>query len=234
MSRRRVHRKASVPTQNLDSFLDILTNTVGVLMFVSLFVTLITVQAGALIRTPLVSKSNKQPHFFEVRGNKVIYVDDENIDSQLAILMTSLPTCERPKIPENLDVYIYQYYAEEIQEYKICQKQTLEKLKTFQGQTENYNVRFIDIDAMMYEPRSSNIGESIKELSKANSNFQTVLKSLNPKTDYLAFIVRPDSFSAFRNARQQAWKTGFDVGWEPQTEKTPIIFGSGGRAVGVQ
>jgi hypothetical protein len=107
-------------------------------------------------------------------------------------------------------------------------------LKKFEVETKNYTVRFVDLDAIIYEPRTSNTGESIKEISQANSEYQTVLNKLNPQTDYLAFIVRQDSFSAFRAARQLAWKEGFDVGWEPQTKDTPIVFGSGGRAVGVQ
>jgi hypothetical protein len=233
MPRRKV-RQATVPTQNLDSFLDILTNTVGVLMFISLFITLISVQASTLIRTPLASKTFKKPQFFEVRGNKIIYVDDSSIDRQLAILMTSLPTCDRPNLPQNVDIYLYQIYLDQVQEYETCTNQTLEKLKKFEVETKNYTVRFVDLDAIIYEPRTSNTGESIKEISQANSEYQTVLNKLNPQTDYLAFIVRQDSFSAFRAARQLAWKEGFDVGWEPQTKDTPIVFGSGGRAVGVQ
>ncbi|NJK46890.1 hypothetical protein HC931_00520 [Candidatus Gracilibacteria bacterium] len=233
MPRRKV-RKSTVPTQNLDSFLDILTNTVGVLMFISLFIALISVQASTLIRTPLASKTFKKPQFFEVTGNKVIYVDDASIDRQLAILMTSLPICERPNIPQNIDVYFYQIYLEQVQEYETCTNQTLEKLKKFKVETKNYTVRFVDLDAIMYEPRTSNTGESIKEISQVNSEYQMVLNKLNTQSEYLAFIVRQDSFSAFRAARQLAWKEGFDVGWEPQTKDTPIVFGSGGRAVGVQ
>lgn len=63
--RNRRARKISNPSQNLDSFLDILTNTVGVLMFIGLFVSLLAVEAGTIIRTPLRSETNKIPNFLK-------------------------------------------------------------------------------------------------------------------------------------------------------------------------
>lgn len=73
--RRRQHKQHNPPTQNLDSFLDVLTNTVGVLMFVSLFVSLVAVESATIVRTPLVSSTQKTPQFFEIRGNRVVYID---------------------------------------------------------------------------------------------------------------------------------------------------------------
>lgn len=59
MRKPRKYNRSSLPIGNLDSFLDIMTNTVGVLMFVSLFITLVAVQSGTTIRTPLVSQTEK-------------------------------------------------------------------------------------------------------------------------------------------------------------------------------
>ncbi len=85
--RKRRTRKPSPLNQNLDSFLDTLTNTVGVLMFVSLFISLIAVQSSktrtVIVQTPLVTDTNKKPRFFEIRANKVIYIDDKQVDRQI-------------------------------------------------------------------------------------------------------------------------------------------------------
>jgi hypothetical protein len=231
---RRRRRKNNLPTQNLDSFLDILTNTVGVLMFVSLFITLITVQTGSIVRTPLVKASKKQPYFFEIRNNRVSYIDDKIVDQQLNKLLDDLPTCKEPPLPSAVDDLSYQDYVFQLQEYERCRLTMIKELQSFQTETEFYRIRFVGGDSILYEPKSENAGETIKELSQKEAKFATLLKSLNPKTDYLAFIVRPDSFATFRVARKQAWDKGFDVGWEPHTLQTPIIFGSGGRAIGVQ
>ena len=232
--RRRRHRQLTLPTQNLDSFLDILTNTVGVLMFISLFVTLFSVQVSNIIRTPLVSNTSKQPHFFEIRNNRVTYIDDREVDRQLTMLMDSLPSCSTPDLPEDLDRSAYQYYFDRLQDYESCRNQTVQRLKNFRGKTEHYQVHFVNGEALLYEPILSNGGESVEQLTKTSSEFIQILKRLNSKTDYLAFIVRSDSFSAFRVARKQALKDGFDVGWEPYNTEAPIVFSSGGRAVGVQ
>lgn len=232
--RRRRQRKPILPTQNLDSFLDILTNTVGVLMFISLFITLVAVEAGDIIRTPLVSYSRKNPYFFEVRNDKIIYINDQEINRQIGYLVDSLPECSRPNIPSNLDVYSYQYYLDEIQEFTNCRENLVQQIQSFRGQTDNYTVRFYDANALIYEPLSSKVGESKEEISGDESQFSQILEQLNPQTDYIAFIVRPDSFAAFRTARNEVLDRGFNVGWEPHESDNPIVFGSGGRSVGIQ
>ena len=232
--RNRRYRKNNALSQNLDSFLDILTNTVGVLMFISLFITVVAVESSTIVQTPLVSQSKKKPHFFEVNGNRITYIDDDEIDHQIELLTKSLPECLVPDVPETADTYWYQYYLNRIQEYESCRMEILDSFKVFRGQTNYYKVRFYDLDALIYEPIKPEVGESYKQIGKTNSEFTNILSKLDPKTDYLAFIVRPDSFAGFRMARKQAWKAGYNVGWEPMKQDTPIVFGSNGRTVGVQ
>ncbi len=232
--RNRRYRQLNSPSQNLDSFLDILTNTVGVLMFISLFITVVAVESSTIVTTPLVSNPQKKPRFFEVRNNKISYINDEEIDRQIAILMKKLPECSFPEVPSNLDSYTYQYYLDRIKEYESCRVQTIQSFRGFKGETKHYKVKFYDLDALLYEPLTPETGESYKTISQTDSDFNQTLEKFDPNTDYLAFIVRPDSFSAFRVARKQAWKAGYNVGWEPLKQDTPIVFGSNGRTVGVQ
>ncbi|MGB5595517.1 MAG: hypothetical protein WBM62_15985 [Crocosphaera sp.] len=232
--RNRRYRQLNSPSQNLDSFLDILTNTVGVLMFISLFITVVAVESSTIVTTPLVSNTQKKPRFFEVRNNKISYINDEEIDRQIAILMKKLPECSLPELPSNLDSYTYQYYLDRIKEYETCRVQTIQSFKGFKGETKHYKVKFYDLDALLYEPLTPETGESYKTIAQTDSEFNKTLEKFDPNTDYLAFIVRPDSFSAFRVARKKAWKAGYNVGWEPLKQETPIVFGSNGRTVGVQ
>ena len=232
--RTRRYRKLNSPSQNLDSFLDILTNTVGVLMFISLFITVVAVESSTIVTTPLVSNTEKKPRFFEVRNNKISYIDDEEVDRQIAILTKNLPECSVPEIPQNLDNYTYQLYLNRIQEYEKCRGQTIQSFRRFKGETKHYKVKFYDVDALIYEPLTPETGESYQTIAQTDSNFNEILENFDPNTDYLAFLVRPDSFSAFRAARKQAWKAGYNVGWEPLKQETPIVFGSNGRSVGVQ
>lgn len=221
---------------NIDSFLDILTNTVGVLVFISLFVYLVAAQATTTIRTPIVIKSEKNPRFFEVRDQRVNYLYDEEVDRQLKSLVSLLPTCYEPNIPNRISPSLYGYYLNQINEYRNCREERIEAVKNFQTTNKYYNVRLVG-EHIVYEPKSSVRGETSAELSKDNSEFQAILSNIDPETEFLAFIVKADSYEAFRVARQEAWDKGFDVGWEPQTVDTKLafrIFGSGGRTINIQ
>ena len=233
--RNRRRRTAKNPDQNLDSFLDILTNTVGVLMFISLFVTLIAVEADSIVKTPLVSETEKTPRFFEIRENKITYIDDEKVGKDMEQVIGNLPNCNKPDF--DLDSALGSgSYLSGLQSYKSCISSRANRLINFQTQTDYYNVTMTNAStfSLRYDPIQTKPGETKEEFSLPESQFNEILAKLDPNQDYLAFIVRPDSFSAFRAAREQAWAKGFDVGWEPHRTESPIQFGSGGRAIGVQ
>ena len=231
--RNRRRRHNSKPGQNLDSFLDILTNTVGVLMFISLFVTLIAVEADSIVKTPLASETKKTARFFEIRENKVAYLNTKQVGEAMDTVVGNLPSCNKPDF--DLDRNSADYLSG-MQFYKSCVQNRANRLINFRTQTEFYNVKMVDARTftMSYEPIPNKPGENAEEILLTDSQFNQVLAELDPQQDYLAFIVRPDSFSSFRAAREQAWGNGFQVGWEPHKTEDPIVFGSGGRAIGVQ
>jgi hypothetical protein len=233
MSRKRI-RNHHAPSQNLDSFLDILTNTVGVLMFIGLFVSLLAVEAGTIIRTPLQSNTHKIGQFFEIRNNELFYLSDPQVEREIDRLLVNLPTCYRPNIPENIESYLDNFYLEETTKYQECQQRKYAKVQNFSYDTGHYIISFLNAKAVQYQPIDEAKGENKKDLKQSNSQFKTILNNLDPDLNYIAFIVRPDSFSTFRSARQQAWNEGFDVGWEPLSQNSPLVFGSGGRSIGVQ
>ena len=233
--RNRRRRKPSTPSQNLDSFLDILTNTVGVLMFISLFVTLIAVEADSIVKTPLVSETQKKPRFFEIRDRKITYIDDEKVGQEIDKLIGSLPNCNPPDFDLSSELSSNQYLIQ-LSNYKSCINNRASRLVNFRIRTDYYDVTMTNPStfSLRYEPIPTRDGETKEELVFPESEFNKVLANFDPNEDYLAFIVRPNSFSAFRAAREQAWAQGFDVGWEPHKQELPIQFGSGGRAIGVQ
>ena len=232
--RRRQIRKNDPPGQDLDSFLDILTNTVGVLMFIGLFISLLAVETGTVIRTPLQSQTRKIGKFFEVRNNQVFYLSDPELEYAIDEVSATIPACKAPNVPENITPILYDFYFQEIEKYNGCVNRRNQKLEQFYYSNDNYIVTFTPQGSLKYEPNSSSNGDTTKTVGKSDSVFGKTLKNLNPKVHYIAFVVRPDSFSTFRVARQEAWSQGYDVGWEPLTAESFLIFGSGGRSVGIQ
>ncbi|MEC4805679.1 MAG: hypothetical protein SAJ12_18555 [Jaaginema sp. PMC 1079.18] len=231
--RLRRRRRISSPTQNLDSFLDILTNTVGVLMFIGLFVALITVEVETIVRTPEVSNTNKNAQFFEVTNDEIKYLDTDQVSRQLDLYMEGLPPCRKPEIPDTVFPEMYDYYLSQAEEYQRCETRRIERLQNYRTTTRYYDAR-VSGGGIAYVPLPQIAGEKPGEIQAATSDFRAVLNKLNPQTDYLAFLVRPDSFTGFRKARELAWEQGFEVGWEPMESDRAIVFGSQGRSVGVQ
>ena len=239
--RSRVRRRNHSVSQNLDSFLDILTNTVGVLMFISLFVTLIATGSSpktkVTIQTPLSSPTDKQSLWFEIDENKISYLDLRQVREKELELSGNLPNCNRPKgDPNALDYFSRQ------NNYQSCLLSILGRQSNFRTNTKNYAVKTVDRGVSLeFEQRSPDTGEATSQITAPGSDFQQVLSRFNAKQDYLVFIVRPDSFEAFRAARKQAWDAGYEVGWEPISQDAPIrirtIIGSelpGGKSIGVQ
>ena len=235
--RSRARRRTPHTSQNLDSFLDILTNTVGVLMFISLFVTLIATGSSpktrVTIQTPLSSPTEKESLWFEINDNKVSYLDLRQVRKKEVELSGNLPNCNRPEADSSLS-------RQNI--YQSCLLSILGRQSNFRANTQNYQVKAVDRGvSLLFEPRWEEVGETTSQLTAPDSNFKQVLSQNNSQKDYLVFIVRPDSFEAFRTARQQAWDAGYEVGWEPHPQDSPIkirtIIGSelpGGKSIGVQ
>jgi len=236
MRRNRRLPKRVAPSQNLDSFLDIMTNTVGVLMFVSLFITLVAVQSSTVIRTPLLSKTNKSPHFFEVANGTVSYLDTDEVERQLGTLTDRLPTCQEPREPYSYDFYSLSRFIESVRIFESCIENNKRQLDLFSPQIDNYTVQMANLSSfsLKYERLLPNAGVPTDALNATEGEFVQTLNRLDPQREFVAFIVRPDSFATFRKAREIAWRNGFNVGWEPHKADRPIIFGSSGRSVGVQ
>lgn len=236
--RSRARRKNNPVSQNLDSFLDVLTNTVGVLMFISLFVTLIATGSNpkttVTIQTPLSSPTKKESLWFEIKDNKVIYLNLRQVREKELELTGNLPNCNKPA--NGVDS------AASLSNYQSCLLSVLGRQSNFKTSTNNYEVQAVDDGvSLLFKPIFEEVGETSNQLTAADSQFKKVLSQYKPNQDYLVFIVRPDSFETFRNARKQAWDAGYEVGWEPQPQNTPIkirtILGSelpGGQSIGVQ
>lgn len=195
--------------QNLDSFLDIMTNTVGVLVFVLLFVTLAAADATILVRTPLWAETEKEPVYFEAVDGRLIHMEMQEGHARVRAFVQGLP---------EIRWYNYQWVVDR-----------MEKWSTSTG---NYTV---DLRGWSIRYRAhEGAGESAKAVKDTASAFQRVLREMDPEREYAAFLVRPDGLEAFRAARKIATKRGFSSGWEPFTAEGEIFFGSSGRQVGVQ
>jgi hypothetical protein len=152
--------------------------------------------------------TNKSPVFFECRNNEVFFVDKDGLDAQVTKLLEEVKPLWRPG-------------------------NATEFLKAIQGHevTNDYyrvNPQLLPVGVMALDPRPGTHGDRLIELNTPGSKFQQALANLDAQNRYIAFLVRDDSFKAFRKARDIASTAGFETAWELLGFDEPIKFGSSG------
>ncbi len=212
MARRR--KRKGEPELLIVSFCDIVTITTAALFFCLIVTVQEAVKVPIFRPTPLAKVSTKQGIFFECRNDQVFFVDKTGLDGQVEDLMSKL----NPEVRGG-DLGSF--------------------LKAIQGQDVGnayYKVdpRYLLVGQMGLEPRAGVSGERTNDLENSNSKYQAVLTVLDKDKQYVAFLVRDDSFDVFRKARQVADNLGLDTGWELLGIDEPIKFGAGGTAIGTQ
>ncbi len=212
MARRRIRK--GEPELLIVSFCDIVTITTAALFFCLLVTVQESVKIPVFRPTPRAKITAKQGIFFECRTNQLFYVDYAGLQDQVDKLTSTLNPGVRSGDIESF-------------------------LKALQGQevgNEYYNVdpRYLLVGKVGLEARPGVPGETMEELENPSSKFQSILSQLVKSNQYIAFLVRDDSFNIFRKARQVADTAGFDTGWELLGIDEPIKFGEGGTAIATQ
>jgi hypothetical protein len=212
MARRKI--KKGEPELLIVSFCDIVTITTAALFFCLLVTVQEAVKIPVFRPTPRAKITSKQGIFFECRTNELFFVDKAGLDDQVEKLMSTLNPGIRGG---DLDSF----------------------LKAIQGQEVGnayYRVdpRYLLVGRMGLDARPGVAGETMTELDDRNGKFQVMLSQLDKSKQYVAFLVRDDSFNIFRRARQIADEAGLETGWELLGIDEPIKFGEGGTAIATQ
>ena len=66
-----------------------------------------------------------------------------------------------------------------------------------------------------------------QQIERPGSPLRRLLASGNPQKQYITFLVWPDSYHVFHEARALAWEAGYDVGWELMKSGDALPFGGG-------
>jgi hypothetical protein len=211
---RRRRKRKSEPELLIVSFCDIVTITTAALFFCLIVTIQEAVKIPVFKPTPLAKISSKEGVFFECRDNQLFFVDKTGLDRQVEELMSKLNPGVRGG---NLEALLKVIQRQDVGDayYKI-------------------DPRFLLVGQMGLEPRLGVSGEMAGDLTGPNSKYRSMLSSLDKDKQYIAFLVRDDSFSIFRKAREVADNMGLDTGWELLDIGEPIKFGEGGTAISTQ
>jgi hypothetical protein len=75
----------------------------------------------------------------------------------------------------------------------------------------------------------SGAGENAEQIQRRGSRYQQILRRIDPKKFYLRFIVWPDSFEAYLEARKIASEMGLSAGWRAVGDNHEHVIPLGGK-----
>ena len=184
--------------EGLDSFLDIVTNVIGLMILIAAAIALhaqnMQVSLGSPVLTPQPEMSTV---FFDCTNSRVLPREiAEHGEIVRAAIGRQFPG---------------QYYYEDAVDWLNRQDLSTEY---YDVSFEVWNTGYEEgINAVLY-PKSKFHGDSIKELDQ-NCSFVRRIQEIDPEKAYVQFDVRADSFEVFRKARRIAREHGLKVAWRP-------------------
>lgn len=203
----------------LDSFMDIVTNVIGALFFVLVYVALASEGARGKVTLPMIEPADTEAVFFECRAGTVLFPDIDSLTDQVTNVVGKAVAKAGE---EKVDINDLQKDFEEADIRNTYYRHESSGIHILLGQLQSF--------AMV--PNSK--GEYGDKIQESNSEFRRNLAKLDPDKHHVFLIVRTDSFNVFHSARRIVVEQGFRVGWGPISAKGNLTFGSGGEGTGPQ
>lgn len=217
MRKRRARAQFDEPS--LVPLADMLTNTVGIVVFILIFTVL---TAGGVVlakRLPLERKTDAKPLHVFCAGNRVLPLPvDELFDEFFDPL-------GRPRgyfgVPD---------WVRKVETRKL-ENEYFEV--TGDAQPSYHELAFgysVSIRLTLVCLPKAGTGESAAELTRPASRLRQRLAAAQASGRFVHFFVRPDSLEAFEAARAVATEMNFGTGWRPVELDKPVRFGQSGRS----
>ena len=201
---------------DLSSFTDIMTCILGVLVLIILLTGIDASQITVLVATPKeMTSDDKSPVFFECRHNQLFQISVEELKK----------ACDA-KTEELKE----QVKGDETEFLKQAAKTMLE----LDGQKLDYTYALMGKYVLMPIPDAEGYPLTSQSAETPDKWYGSRLAKVDPKTQFICFLVRPDSYKVFQKARNLAWIKDINVACELQDEKNPIMIGPGGDRIFMQ
>lgn len=197
---------------NLDSFLDIMTCLVGVLVLIIILTGLDAATIQVVIPTPMEYDTEKRPIFIEARNNELFRVPVTELQAEVDVAMRRL----RDEAAGNRDRL-----------FQMMQDLDLE----YEGF--RVDLSYFLMGQFGILPVEETPGYALRDWNRETARdwFGSILANMDTEEEFLSFIVRDDSFEVFKIARHLAWLADAHVGYELVPREEPIRFGASGLRV---
>ena len=211
-------RRGSVSqvTKSLDSLVDIVSNSVGILIILAVFMALLSVVESPLDepvspeetndlltiekkRIPWSHSSQKSSLLFVLQDNRLLYLD------RVAAYRSFQSELDgEPELPLKADLDGY-------------------RVELTAQSSQNHCLQFFP---------EADAGQWWGEVSRADGWLTKLLAEKSPSEVYLFFWADGASFELMREIREWTWDQRYEVGWKPITERSGLRFCTGlGRSL---
>ena len=193
---------------NLDSLVDIVSNNVGILVILAVFMAVFSLmdkreQVSSEEQPDKQIEKLKIPwsHASQKNSLLVLLHDDRLLYLDRALVYQRLKKYLSGKEPLPTELSLDQY-----------------SIKLTVGGRHTHCIEFLPSPAA---------GEWWHNFSRHGGLMQTLMKKYPPEQNYFFFWVDPDSFDLFREIRKTLWEQRFEVGWKPVREESALRYCSG-------
>lgn len=202
-------RREDESVLSLDSFLDIVTNVVGVLILVAVVTVLsagdIAISSGATsLRAPRVSAARL---LVECARGELFFVDEEANSQRARELIAGWSSDDSEAMSAEVLLGLFNDNDIGDASYRV------------RAETHEQGV------AWVYRLRPDARGDTTRDFEKKRADFIDLVEAL-PTGSFVYFVVHDDSFDVFREAQGVAKSRGIATGWHPVEGATPIRISS--------
>jgi hypothetical protein len=198
MKRARFHEPSLVPLA------DMLTNTVGIVVFILIFTVLTAGGAVVTKRLPMERASTTKPiKFLCAKGHLLPLIDDD------AFMKRFLEPVGEPRLLRNLAEF-------EAWKRKFNARTLVDEYFEVEGEAEGMAVN------LAFTPRPG-AGDGVADLGRLDSALRRTLARYSPSEHFAYFIVADDSVDVFVKAREVvSAQLHFGYGWTPTRRDQPV------------
>jgi len=206
---------------SLDSLMDVLSCSVGVMLFIVIIGVLEARGTNILLYSPPLLReppANSNRVLALCQGGKVRIL---NIGMALDQFMGDMSQLNYEDVPRFVDEANRRNIADASFNYRLVYRD--------EPHGEHNRKRMVSVRV---EARPGAEGESPDDLVNGLSEYERLLIALDEDRNWVAFGVDGDSIEVFRQARSIALEMGFSTGWDPVSIEFPyeeVILGGGVR-----
>jgi hypothetical protein len=202
---RRRFARAGFHEPSLVPMADMLTNTVGVMVFILIFTVLTA--GGAIIpkRMPMERGTSKERKVFVCAGGRILALDTRKL------IKSFVEPLGEPEVMTTRD-WVQKYESRKIDsaDYTVTGKAA-----TVDTALDASRVVLLQA-AVKLQPLPGR-GDPPQTLASETSTFHRTLAQTSPDESFVFFLVFPDSIAAHRTAREAVVAAGYQTGWSPMS-----------------